>query len=53
MDKVTFAGIGIEGYESILLKRKFIGIELKESYYKQACKNLKAAETHVKSEMLF
>jgi len=25
--------------------RKFVGIELKESYFKQACNNLKNAET--------
>lgn len=35
-----FAGIGSEGYMSLKLDRKFIGIELKESYFKQAVKNL-------------
>lgn len=35
-----FAGIGSEGYESLKLNRKFIGIELKETYYKQAIINL-------------
>lgn len=39
-----FAGIGSEGHVAIQRSRKFIGIELKESYYKQACLNLKAAE---------
>ncbi|MCK9571294.1 helicase [Candidatus Pacearchaeota archaeon] len=39
-----FAGIGSEGYEAVKNGRKFIGIELKESYYQQACKNLKRAE---------
>lgn len=39
-----FAGIGSEGYESVKMGRKFIGIELKESYYKSMCKNLKNAE---------
>jgi DNA modification methylase len=38
-----FAGIGSEGYESIRAGREFIGIELKESYFTQACANLKAA----------
>jgi DNA modification methylase len=38
-----FAGIGSEGYVSLQLGRKFIGIELKESYYKQATKNLAVA----------
>lgn len=40
-----FAGIGSEGYESLKMGRKFIGIELKESYYNQAVANCKKAET--------
>jgi DNA modification methylase/superfamily II DNA or RNA helicase len=39
-----FAGIGSEGYECIKADRRFIGIELKKSYYDQACANLKAAQ---------
>lgn len=39
-----FMGIGSEGYVSIEHGRKFIGFELKESYYKQAVSNLLAAE---------
>lgn len=39
-----FGGIGSEGYEAIKHGRKFIGTELKESYWKQACDNLKYAE---------
>lgn len=39
-----FAGIGSEGHESILLDRRFIGFELKRSYYEQACRNLAHAE---------
>jgi len=39
-----FAGIGSEGFESVKMGRKFIGIELKKSYYDQACKNLENAE---------
>lgn len=35
-----FAGIGSEGYVSLQLNRKFVGIELKESYFKQAALNL-------------
>ena len=35
-----FMGIGSEGYVSLKLGRKFIGTELKESYWTQACKNL-------------
>jgi DNA modification methylase len=43
-----FAGIGSEGYESIKMGRKFIGVELKESYYQSAIKNLKLAEKQQK-----
>ena len=39
-----FAGIGSEGYISIQEKRKFIGIELKQSYWKIAAENLNIAE---------
>jgi superfamily II DNA or RNA helicase len=39
-----FAGIGSEGYVAIGQERKFIGVELKESYYLQALANLKAAK---------
>jgi DNA modification methylase/superfamily II DNA or RNA helicase len=35
-----FAGIGSEGYQAIKMNRKFIGIELKESYYDTALRNL-------------
>jgi len=38
-----FTGIGSEGHTAIAMRRKFIGIELKESYYKQALKYLKRA----------
>ncbi len=38
-----FAGIGSEGYVAIQHGRRFIGCELKESYYRQACRNLQAA----------
>lgn len=37
-----FAGIGSEGYIAVELGRKFVGIELKESYYKQACRNIES-----------
>ncbi len=39
-----FAGIGSSGYEALKSKRKFVGIELKTSYYNQAVLNLKSAE---------
>lgn len=35
-----FAGIGSEGYVALELQRRFIGIELKTSYYHQAVANL-------------
>jgi hypothetical protein len=38
-----FMGIGSEGYCAIEMGRKFIGSELKNSYWKQAVKNLKSA----------
>ena len=39
-----FAGIGSEGYEAVRLARRFVGCELKESYFRAACKNLARAE---------
>lgn len=39
-----FAGIGSEGYVALQEGRRFVGAELKESYFKQAAKNLAAAE---------
>ena len=38
-----FAGIGSEGYQAIKMGRRFVGSELKESYFSQACANLKNA----------
>jgi len=38
-----FAGIGSEGYVAIKNNRKFVGIELKKSYYNAAINNLKSA----------
>ena len=48
-----FAGIGSEGYQSLKMGRKFIGIELKESYYHQAVKHLKAVESEPEQLELF
>jgi len=39
-----FMGVGSEVYSPVSLGRKGIGIELKDSYYKQAIKNLAAAK---------
>lgn len=37
-----FAGIGSEGHVALSMDRRFIGVELKESYFSQACKNLES-----------
>jgi len=39
-----FAGIGSEGYVAVQESRRFIGAELKGSYYRQAALNLASAE---------
>ena len=38
-----FAGIGSEGFVSVQMGRKFVGVELKDSYFRQARQNLVAA----------
>jgi DNA modification methylase len=48
-----FAGIGSEGYCAIEMGRKFIGAELKESYFHQARKNLAAVERAAAEPSLF
>ncbi len=35
-----FAGIGSEGFVALEMGRRFVGSELKGSYYRQACRNL-------------
>ena len=42
-----FMGIGSEGFVSLEMGRKFIGVELKESYFKQASLNLASANKQV------
>lgn len=39
-----FMGIGSEGVCALKARRKFIGVELKESYWRQACRNLAAQD---------
>lgn len=39
-----FMGIGSEGVVSLKLGRKFVGVELKESYWRQACRYLDAED---------
>lgn len=48
-----FAGIGSEGYEALRMGRKFVGIELKESYFNVACRNLAEMEDSKKNRTLF
>jgi hypothetical protein len=45
-----FDGIGSTGYQAIKMGRKHIGVELKESYFKIACQNLKNAEMESETE---
>lgn len=40
-----FAGIGSEGYVALQMGRRFVGVELKRSYWEVACRNLNAAKT--------
>lgn len=40
-----FMGVGSEVYGAVIAGRKGVGIELKNSYYRQAIKNLEAAKT--------
>lgn len=46
-----FAGIGSEGYGSILHGRRFYGCELKSEYYDAAVANLRRAEEQERSQM--
>jgi hypothetical protein len=48
-----FMGIGSEGYQSIKMRRKFIGIELKESYFNCSVKNLTMIEDKPEQGELF
>jgi hypothetical protein len=48
-----FMGIGSEIYEALKLGRKGIGIELKESYFKQAVENIKSVFEEKKQGSLF
>lgn len=46
-----FTGVGSEGYTAVKMGRRFIGSELKPSYYDQAIKNMEHAR--VKNDDLF
>lgn len=47
-----FAGIGSEGFESLKHNRKFVGIELKRSYFDTGVTNLQSVEQHGKLAQL-
>lgn len=47
-----FMGVGSEPYGALINDRKGIGFELKESYFKQAVKNMNAAKSHSEQEGL-
>lgn len=47
-----FAGIGSEVYTAVKMGRRGIGIELKQSYYKQACLNVQSAAEEEKQQSL-
>jgi DNA modification methylase len=48
-----FLGIGSEVYQSVLIKRKGIGFELKESYFNEAIKNCRRAAIESNMESFF
>lgn len=48
-----FAGIGSAGYIAIEMSRRFVGVELKRSYYEQAAANLMAAVSQRDASTLF
>jgi superfamily II DNA or RNA helicase len=47
-----FAGIGSEGYVSLQMQRRFVGFELKPSYFNCAAKNLQSVESHKQGELV-
>lgn len=48
-----FAGIGSGLYQSLKMKRRAIGFELKKSYFDVAAKNCRAAEYEIAQPLLF
>lgn len=47
-----FAGIGSAGYVAVQMGRRFVGIELKDTYFNQAADNLRAAERSVGASLV-
>ena len=48
-----FMGIGSEGYVALEEGRKFVGAELKDSYYGQACRNLASVDIGKTQQTIF
>lgn len=48
-----FMGIGSEGYVALEEGRKFVGAELKDSYYGQACRNLASVDIGKAQQSIF
>lgn len=48
-----FGGIGSEGYVAVRLGRRYIGCELKSSYWRAGVTNLQEAEMHASTPALF
>jgi hypothetical protein len=48
-----FTGVGSEGYEAVKRGRRFVGCELKRSYFNLATKHLKEAEIKFQQPTLF
>lgn len=46
-----FLGVGSEGYMALKAGRKFVGVELKESYFRQAVRNLQDASQEIGSDL--
>lgn len=48
-----FMGIGSEGYMALRCNRRFVGVELKEAYFRQAVRNLQARDAETAGGNLF
>jgi hypothetical protein len=48
-----FTGIGSEGWCALKMGRRFVGAELKESYWKKACSNLEIVERDAMNQFNF
>ena len=47
-----FAGIASEGYQSVFMGRKFVGIELKKSYFDEGYRNMKSLSQQRQLELV-